>query len=131
MRKETRCTIQKYAPEWTKETKPKLAAHQPYGCLTSSNTALFDVNGGGGDLRLLAAVGQRVLVVAYTHSAVDTLLCKLSQPAEAAGAAARFLRIGRTARVHPLLQSFTAETVAKECTSCDQLTQLFNSYQVQ
>ena len=67
MRKETGCTIQKYAPEWTKETKPKLAAHQPYGCLTSSNTALFDVNGGGGDLRLLAAVGQRVLVVAYTH----------------------------------------------------------------
>jgi hypothetical protein len=30
-------------------------------------------------VRLLAAIGQSVLVVAYTHSAVDTLLVKLNQ----------------------------------------------------
>jgi hypothetical protein len=29
-------------------------------------------------VRLLAEVGQSVLVVSYTHSAVDTLLCKLA-----------------------------------------------------
>jgi hypothetical protein len=32
----------------------------------------------GGWVRLLAEVGESVLVVSYTHSAVDTLLCKLS-----------------------------------------------------
>ena len=85
--------------------------------------------------RLLAAVGQSVLVVAYTHSAVDTLLCKLlslQKGEEEADVTStpRFLRIGRATRVHPRLQSLTAEAVSKECTSCDQLTQLFNSYQV-
>jgi hypothetical protein len=79
--------------------------------------------------RLLAELGQTVLLVAYTHSAVDTVLCKLTAKVDASSAA-RFLRIGRAARVHPSLQSFTADAVARDCTNCDQLTQLFNSYRV-
>jgi hypothetical protein len=32
--------------------------------------------------------------------------------------------------VHPSLQEYTVEAVARDCTNCDQLAQLFSSYQV-
>ncbi len=32
--------------------------------------------------------------------------------------------------MHPSLQEYTVEAVARDCTNCDQLAQLFSSYQV-
>jgi hypothetical protein len=63
-------------------------------------------------------------------TATGTTTAATGATAAATGAVAKFLRIGRAARVHPSLQEYTVEAVARDCTNCDQLAQLFSSYQV-
>jgi len=77
-----------------------------------------------GLMRLLARLGASVLLVAYTNSAVDTVLCKLKEHET------KFLRLGRSARVRPELQAFTADSVSRGISSCDKLTQLYNSFNI-
>ncbi|XP_023336216.1 DNA replication ATP-dependent helicase/nuclease DNA2 [Eurytemora carolleeae] len=77
-----------------------------------------------GLIRLLAKLGQSILLVAYTNSAVDTVLCKLKK------FETKFLRLGRSARVRDELQEFTADRVCCNITSCDELSQLYKSYNI-
>merc|ERR1719369_1329407 len=77
-----------------------------------------------GLVRLLARLGQSVLLVAYTNSAVDTILCKLQEKGET------FLRVGRKDRVRSELISSTSEVVAKHCTTPTMLSECYISYNV-
>merc|ERR1719383_616431 len=102
-----------------------------FRCMMTENCILVRGMPGSGKsttivglMRLLSRLGASVLLVAYTNSAVDTVLCKLKEHET------KFLRLGRSARVRPELQTFTAESVSRGITSCDQLTQLYNSYNI-
>ena len=53
-----------------------------------------------GLVRLLMSRGKTVLLVSYTHAAVDTILVKLAETG------ADFLRVGRSSRVRPELKRF-------------------------
>merc|ERR1719391_76358 len=77
-----------------------------------------------GLVRLLAKLGQSVLLVAYTNSAVDTVLCKLKD------FETKFLRCGRSSRVRPELKEFTAEWIARDVKNCDELSQLYRGYDI-
>ena len=77
-----------------------------------------------GLVRLLARLGQSVLVVAYTNSAVDTILAKLQEKGE------RFLRLGRRERVKAELVDSCAEKVAERCSSVSQLRAEYLSYKI-
>ena len=77
-----------------------------------------------GLVRLLARMGKSVLIVAYTNSAVDTILTKLQQQDQP------FLRLGRRERVKRELWSSCAETLAEQCSSVSGLGKLYNSYHV-
>ena len=75
-------------------------------------------------VRLLAKLGQSVLLVAYTNSAVDTILLKLQEEGQ------EFLRLGRKERVRPELVSSTAEEVARRCTTPTMLSDCYSGYMV-
>jgi len=77
-----------------------------------------------GLVRLLARLNQSVLLVAYTNSALDTILCKLQREGQS------FLRLGRKERVRAELVPSTSEQVAKHCTTPTQLAECYNSYLV-
>ena len=77
-----------------------------------------------GLVRLLVKLGQSVLIVAYTNSAVDTILCKL----QAAGQP--FLRLGRAERVRSELRDSTAEVVARRAGGAGELAALYRDQQV-
>ncbi|XP_032526512.2 DNA replication ATP-dependent helicase/nuclease DNA2 [Danaus plexippus] len=67
-------------------------------------------------IQLLCSLGMRVLVTAHTHSAVDTLLSRLPS-------SLKVLRVGTSSRV-------SVSAAVKECTTVEQLTNLYNSVQV-
>ena len=77
-----------------------------------------------GLVRLLARMGQSVLLVAYTHSAVDTILTKLQASGQS------FLRLGRRERVRPELWPSCAEILAEGVTSVSGLGRLYSSFSV-
>ena len=77
-----------------------------------------------GLVRLLARMGQSVLLVAYTHSAVDTILSKLQAADQS------FLRLGRRERVKPELWPSCAEILAEGVTSVSGLGRLYSSFSV-
>ncbi len=73
-------------------------------------------------VRLMVALGKSVLLVTYTHSAVDTILLKLMQHTE------KFLRLGRKSRIHPeLVRDFSAESLANSAGDVNSLRTLFRS----
>ncbi|KAJ9075154.1 DNA replication endonuclease-helicase Dna2, variant 2 [Entomophthora muscae] len=53
-------------------------------------------------IRLLVRLGKSVLIAAHTHSAVDTILCKLLTLDFTS-----FLRLGNVDKVHPLIRKYT------------------------
>ena len=77
-----------------------------------------------GLVRLLARMGQSVLLVAYTHSAVDTILTKLQSSGQP------FLRLGRLERVKPELWPSCADRLAEGVTSVSGLERLYSGYSV-
>ena len=77
-----------------------------------------------GLVRLLAKLGQSVLLVAYTNSAVNTILLKLQKEGQ------EFLRLGRKERVRAELLSNTSEEVARRCSTPTMLSDCSNSYLV-
>ncbi|GMR37101.1 hypothetical protein PMAYCL1PPCAC_07296, partial [Pristionchus mayeri] len=64
-------------------------------------------------VRSIVALGQTVLVTAYTHSAVDNLLAKIAQVVPHS----QLLRLGKQSSVHPAVQSLTLESKLADCTS--------------
>ena len=77
-----------------------------------------------GLVRLLARLGQSVLVVAYTNSAVDTILTKLQEKGE------RFLRLGRKEKVRSSLVGHCSEVVASQCRTVSELRTEYLSYKI-
>jgi DNA replication ATP-dependent helicase Dna2 len=74
-------------------------------------------------VRLLVAMGKSVLLSAYTHSAVDNILLKLAEHADA-----NFLRLGRKSRIHPELKKFSADSIDKG--DVDALREAYASFPV-
>ena len=68
--------------------------------------------------RMLAALGKRVLITAYTHSAVDNCLLKLRECGVGDRADKRsspsMIRIGDKSSVHPGIQPLMLSAVARE-----------------
>jgi len=102
-----------------------------FRCMMTENYSLLRGMPGSGKsttivglVRLLAKLGQSVLLVAYTNSAVDTVLSKLKE------FETKFLRLGRRSRVRQELQEYTVEVVSKNVSSCDEMTKLYNSYNI-
>jgi len=77
-----------------------------------------------GLVRLLARLGQSVLLVAYTNSAVDTILLKLQETGQS------FLRLGRRTRVRSELIKNTAEEIANSCATPSELMSCYASYSI-
>ena len=102
-----------------------------FRCLMSRRYSLLRGMPGSGKtttivamVRLMALLGQSVLVVAYTNSAVDTILTKLV----AAGQAV--LRLGRKERVRPGLWGATAEEVGRGAASPEELRERYSAHMV-
>lgn len=69
--------------------------------------------------RVLVALGKRVLVGAYTHSALDTVMAKLVPGPEARAdtqpekTQVRLLRLGSSAKVHTALKPYTPDALVQ------------------
>ncbi|XP_059053680.1 DNA replication ATP-dependent helicase/nuclease DNA2 [Achroia grisella] len=74
-------------------------------------------------IQMLVALKQRVLVTAHTHSAVDTVLCRLPEHM-------KVMRLGSEARVAPQLVSRCERRLAAHCRTPMQLDALYNSMEV-
>ncbi|XP_069835209.1 DNA replication ATP-dependent helicase/nuclease DNA2 [Dendropsophus ebraccatus] len=77
-------------------------------------------------VRILYACGFSVLLTSYTHSAVDNILLKLKK------FKVGFLRLGRTQKIHPDVQTFGEEEICKtkSIKSLSALEELYNSQPV-
>ncbi|XP_053305903.1 DNA replication ATP-dependent helicase/nuclease DNA2 [Spea bombifrons] len=77
-------------------------------------------------VRILYACGFSVLLTSYTHSAVDNILLKLKK------FQVGFLRLGRTQKIHPDVQTFGEEEIckARSIKSLSGLRELYNSQPV-
>jgi DNA replication ATP-dependent helicase Dna2 len=67
--------------------------------------------------RLLAAHGKRVLISAYTHSAVDNVMMKLitkGLSSSDSGSPPALVRVGRTSSCHPSVRPLLVSSVALE-----------------
>lgn len=75
-------------------------------------------------VRLLHLMGKSVLITSHTHSAVDNLLVRLKAHK------LPMLRLGSGARINTELQEFGERTLLQDCTSVEELTQKYNSYNI-
>ena len=75
-------------------------------------------------VRLMVRLGFRVLLVAYTNSAVDTILSKLLSEGQPV------LRVGRRERMREEVRSSCAEVVVREAASSEEITKKYQSYNV-
>ena len=71
-------------------------------------------------VRLLVALGKSVLLTSYTHSAVDNILLKLREDPKT-----KFLRLGRSSRIHPDLKTFSADIQSENSGSISKLQTLY------
>ena len=75
-------------------------------------------------VRLMVRLGFKVLLVAYTNSAVDTILSKLLSEGQPV------LRVGRKERVREEVRSSCAEEVVRGFTSTEQIISKYESFKV-
>lgn len=75
-------------------------------------------------IRVLAALGQRVLLCSYTHSAVDTILSKL------VSAQVDVLRVGPLSRVHPRVKHMALEARIPTDADAETCAQMMGGAQV-
>ena len=75
-------------------------------------------------VRLMVRLGFKVLLVAYTNSAVDTILSKLISEGQSV------LRVGRKERVREEVRSSCAEEVVRGATSSEEIASKYDSYKV-
>ncbi|XP_058128152.1 DNA replication ATP-dependent helicase/nuclease DNA2 [Anopheles coustani] len=78
-----------------------------------------------GLIRLLVALGQTVLLTSNTHSAVDNVLKRLAQAPEP-----KFIRLGSLDRIDPAIRPFSATELGDQCTTPEQLSQLYEQFKV-
>ena len=71
-------------------------------------------------VRLLVALGKSVLLTSYTHSAVDNILLKLKDDPKT-----KFLRLGRSSRIHPDLKEFSADIQSENAGSISELRSVY------
>ncbi|XP_068623503.1 DNA replication ATP-dependent helicase/nuclease DNA2 [Battus philenor] len=74
-------------------------------------------------IQMLVSLKQRVLVTAHTHSAVDTLLCRLPE-------SIRVMRLGSSSRVASSLLHRCEEKLTASCENPEQLSKLYDSMEV-
>lgn len=75
-------------------------------------------------IRLFVLMNKSVLITSHTHSAVDNLLLRLRKCDDQI----EFMRLGSTKRIHPDLRDRSEETYTVNCTTPDQLTQVYNQF---
>ncbi|XP_042863351.1 DNA replication ATP-dependent helicase/nuclease DNA2-like [Penaeus japonicus] len=75
-------------------------------------------------VQLMVALGYSILLTSYTHSAVDNILLKLKD------LDVDFLRLGRTARIHPDILTHADETLARKFKDVASLSQFYFSKKV-
>lgn len=75
-------------------------------------------------VRLLVAMKKTVLLTAYTHSALDNILLKISKYGDV-----NLLRVGKKSRVHPDIRQFSADAIAKS-KNVDELRKCYESFSV-
>ena len=75
-------------------------------------------------VRLLVAMEKTVLLTAYTHSALDNILLKISKYGDV-----NLLRIGKKSRVHPGVRQFSVDAIAKS-ENVDELRKCYTSFGV-
>ena len=75
-------------------------------------------------VRLMVRLGCKVLLVAYTNSAVDTILSKLLSEGQSV------LRVGRKERVREEVRSSCAEEVVRGITSSEEIVGKYKSFKV-
>ncbi|KFB48819.1 AGAP004685-PA-like protein [Anopheles sinensis] len=78
-----------------------------------------------GLIRLLVALGQTVLLTSNTHSAVDNVLKRLAQAPEP-----KFIRLGSLDRIDPAIRPFSATELGEQCTTPEQLSQLYEQFKI-
>ncbi|XP_047032754.1 DNA replication ATP-dependent helicase/nuclease DNA2 [Helicoverpa zea] len=74
-------------------------------------------------IQMLAALKQRVLVTAHTHSAVDTVLSRLPE-------SLRVMRLGSSSRVAAALQKRSEQALTADCDTPEKLAALYDSMDV-
>ncbi|CAG5044257.1 unnamed protein product [Parnassius apollo] len=74
-------------------------------------------------IQMLVALKLRVLVTAHTHSAVDTVLCRLPESIQ-------IMRLGSSARVASKLLHRCEEKLTSACETSEQLSRLYDSMEV-
>ncbi|KAM3964002.1 LOW QUALITY PROTEIN: DNA replication helicase/nuclease 2 [Aphomia sociella] len=74
-------------------------------------------------IQMLVGLKQRVLVTAHTHSAVDTVLCRLPTSIQV-------MRLGSEARVATQLSSRCEQRLTADCHTPQELDTLYNSMEV-
>ncbi|XP_037778324.1 DNA replication ATP-dependent helicase/nuclease DNA2-like [Penaeus monodon] len=75
-------------------------------------------------VQLMVTLGYSILLTSYTHSAVDNILLKLKD------LEVDFLRLGRTARIHPDILTHADETLARKFKDVASLSQFYFSKKV-
>ncbi|XP_063396497.1 DNA replication ATP-dependent helicase/nuclease DNA2-like isoform X1 [Mytilus trossulus] len=74
--------------------------------------------------RVLNLLGLSVLLTSYTHSAVDNILLKLMKHN------IEFLRLGKTSKIHPQIQRFSADLLTKNLQTVGDLRQFYSQQRI-
>ena len=72
-------------------------------------------------VQVLVKLGQSVFITSYTHSALDNILLRLKP------LGVDFLRLGRNSRIHPDLLEYSDETLTKNITKINDLSEFYSS----
>ncbi|KAK3590495.1 hypothetical protein CHS0354_015484 [Potamilus streckersoni] len=75
-------------------------------------------------VKALYTLGLSVLLTSYTHSAVDNILLKLLKDN------VKFVRLGRTSRIHPDIQPFSVDQLIRGMTTTAEVQQFFDSQMI-
>ncbi|XP_018569495.1 DNA replication ATP-dependent helicase/nuclease DNA2 [Anoplophora glabripennis] len=75
-------------------------------------------------IQLLVELGKSVLITSHTHSAVDNVCTRL------VSYGVKLLRLGSESRIHPSLKDHSEYWLTKDCTTPEQLAEVYNSAQV-
>uniref|UniRef100_A0A182JR23 DNA replication ATP-dependent helicase/nuclease n=1 Tax=Anopheles christyi TaxID=43041 RepID=A0A182JR23_9DIPT len=118
-----------------KEILKKLNRHQKTAALkaaaTESYCLLKGLPGTGktqtivGLIRLLSLLGQSILLISNTHSAVDNVLKRLLQFQDL-----QFLRLGSINRIDPALTSFAESILTEHCDTPEKLAQVYDTFKI-
>uniref|UniRef100_A0A182SHY1 DNA replication ATP-dependent helicase/nuclease n=1 Tax=Anopheles maculatus TaxID=74869 RepID=A0A182SHY1_9DIPT len=107
-----------------KQAALKAAATESY-CLLKGLPGTGKTQTIVGLIRLLSLLGKSVLLTSNTHSAVDNILKRLISFKELS-----FIRLGALDRIDPSIRSYAEPILAENCTSPEQLNELYGKFQI-